>query len=470
MKTHAILELEEGTLNVVVGARDGNRTRLLRQLRMPLPDLGRETVSNALRGVTGEMLQGADGVHVVVGDRRAQHFLSTLPKSASKDAVDFVTREALRLTNLPSADDVLVATRLVRRLAGNKLLLGTSALSRSVWAPLQAAFEENGMKVLGLHTMESCMAMACDPDFTEPVAVLECSGGRARYVLCVDQTPIQVRRFLIGVGEEQNEAALTTQLAMELPRTLDWLRETGQPLPKQLLVGSRVGIDDESLAMLASDEIDDLRRARPDVICEDDVVMPNLGMATLLERLAGGAPLPSLLDPPKLRMPMGAGRMAGVLAATSLGVLASYSAVVDGSAWLEARDENAAICSQCDDIQLQIDELAIEEGGGASPANPHLQHALSMRRPISRLLAEVSNSCGSGLHLDEVQFASRSPVVVSGHVEAETRQQALATMAAFVDKVHALPYLEARGQEEVSEVLGKPNYIRFRMSLAWRNQ
>ncbi|MCK5941634.1 MAG: hypothetical protein KAI24_06680, partial [Planctomycetes bacterium] len=236
MKTHAIIELEEGTLSVVVGARDGDRTRLLRSLRMPLPDLGGETLTNALRGVSADVLQGADGVHVVIGDRRSHHFLSTLPRPTAKDAVAFVTREALRLGNLPAAEDVLLATRLVRRLAGNKFLFGTSALARSVWTPLASAFEENGIEVLGLHTIEACMAMACDPAFTEPVAVLECSSGRARYVLCVDQTPIQVRRFLIGAGGEQNEAALMTQLAMELPRTLDWLRETGQPLPKQLLV------------------------------------------------------------------------------------------------------------------------------------------------------------------------------------------------------------------------------------------
>jgi hypothetical protein len=119
---------------------------------------------------------------------------------------------------------------------------------------------------------------------------------------------------------------------------------------------------------------------------------------------------------------------------------------------------------------MQIDELSFaRDGGDAAPA-PELQRALSMRRPISRLLAEISNSCGGELHLEEIQFASKSPVVVSGHVEARTRQLALATMAEFTDKVHALPYLEARGQEEVSEVLGRPNHIRFRISLAWRNQ
>jgi len=470
MKTHAILELEEGTLNVVVGARDGNQTRLLRQLRMPLPDLSRETVSNALRGVTGEMLQGADGVHVIIGERRAQHFLSTLPKSAAKDAVDFVTREALRLTNLPSAEDVLLATRLVRRLAGNKILLGTSVLSRSVWTPVAAAFEENGMKVLSLHTMESCMAMACDAEFTEPVAVLECSGGRARYVLCVDQTPIQVRRFLIGAGGEQNEAALMTQLAMELPRTLDWLRETGQPLPKQLLIGPRVGLDDASLGMLASDEVSELRRAEPAILCDRDVAMPNLGMATLLERVADGGRTPSLLDPPHLRMPMGSGRVAAMLAAASLGILAGYSAVVDGTAWLDAREQSDDLCMQCDEVQAQLDDLHMENGNEPPSGGPKLHNALSMRRPISRLLAEVSRCCSPDLHVDELSFASKSPVVVAGHVEAATRQLALATMAEFTRKVNALPYLESRGREEVSEVLGKPNHIRFRISLAWRNE
>ena len=51
MKMHAIIEIEEGTMNVVVGGRDGGRTRVVRSLRMPLADLGTATVENALRTI-----------------------------------------------------------------------------------------------------------------------------------------------------------------------------------------------------------------------------------------------------------------------------------------------------------------------------------------------------------------------------------------------------------------------------------
>ena len=87
MKTHAIVELEEGSLAVTVASRDGGATKVVRSVRLPLPDLGREGLANALRGLGSDVLQGAAGVHVVFGERRIQHFLSTVPKMADRKSV-----------------------------------------------------------------------------------------------------------------------------------------------------------------------------------------------------------------------------------------------------------------------------------------------------------------------------------------------------------------------------------------------
>ncbi|MCK5942757.1 MAG: hypothetical protein KAI24_12345, partial [Planctomycetes bacterium] len=122
------------------------------------------------------------------------------------------------------------------------------------------------------------------------------------------------------------------------------------------------------------------------------------------------------------------------------------------------------------DLQVRIDELQMSSSGEAHGRDPRLDAALSMRRPISRMLADICNSCGADLRIDELKFASKSPVVIDGHVEAVSRQAALKAMVAFSDKVRTLPFLEARGHEEVSEVLGRPNQIRFRIGLAWRNR
>jgi len=471
MKMHAIVELEEGTLNVVVGGRDGGRTRVVRSVRMPLADLTTGSIENALRTVGSDLLQGAQGVHVILGDRRSQHFLSTIPKMPARDAEAFVTREALRLANIQSADDILVTTRLVRQLAGGKLVLGSAALGRSIWEPVRAAFENCNLEVLSLQTMESCLAMATDAWHAEPVALLECNGARARYVVCVDQTAVTVRRFMISGGGLQNEATLMTQLAMELPRTMVWLRESGQKLPSRLLIGSRVGLADECLQMLANDEVGELKRAVLEVDCDEDLSTPSMGVGSLLNRLANGANAHSLLDRSSLQLPMGKRHFVTILAAAGVAVLGGYSAVVDGSAWLRTGGERDNVSAQCADVQSQLEELAQGATQSAVPSNhPLLTAAMNMRRPVSRLISEVSNSAPAGISLDEIKFASESPIVLSGQVEGASRQQALAAMGEFTKKVHAMPFVMANGQDEMSEVIGRPNRFRFKLSLSWRNQ
>lgn len=472
MKMHAIIEIEEGSLNIVVGGREGGHTKVVRSLRVPLSDLTAATIETALRSVSGDVLQGATGVHVVIGDRRSQHFLSTLPKMPPRDAIAYVTREALRLGNLQSAEDILVSTRLVRVLPGNKMQLGSTAVPRSIWRPIEEALTNHGLQILGLHTIESCLAMTTDPDFSEPVAVLDCNGSRARYVVSVDQTPVQVRRFMIGggAGGEVNEASMMTQLAMELPRTIDWLRETGQALPRRTAVGTRVGISQASLEMLVGEETGELGFADCKVQWAAELIAPGLGVAGLLERLASGRKMQSLLDVPKLSLPMGSRHLVSMAAAVCVTVLAGYSAVVDGTAWLETCDQAGQVESECQELEMQIEDVEMgSEPTVASGANPALDRALTMRRPVSRLISEVSNSAGDGIRLEEIRFASKSPIVISGQVEGASRQDALAAMGAFTQKVHAMDFVVARGQDEVSEVEGLANRFRFQLNLSWRN-
>jgi hypothetical protein len=471
MKMHAIVEIEEGALNLIVGGREGTQTTVLRSVRIPLADLATATVENALRTISSDMLQGADGVHVVIGDRRSQHFLSTIPMMGLRDAEGFVVREALRLANLQGPDDIMVTTRLVRQLPGKKLLLGSSALGRSIWAPVAAAFENSQLKVLSLQTMESCLALATDAWHAEPVAVLECNGGRARYVVCIHQAAVKVRRFLIGAGGEHNDAALMTQLAMELPRTVDWLRESGDKLPRRLLIGSRVGLEDESLAMLANDDVGELKRVELEVECEEGMALPSMGIAALLNRLAHGVKPPSMLDRPHLCLPMQKSHKVAMLAAACVAVIGGSGAVVEGREWLRVGGECDQVRSQCVELQDEMDELVADRNQtDALVGSPLLTEALTMRRPISRLISEVSNSASAGIFLEEVQFASKSPIVISGKVQGATRQLALAAMGDFTRKVRQMPFVLVNGQDEMSEVAGQPNRFHFKLNLAWRNQ
>ncbi len=470
MQTHAIVELEEGGLNIVVGGISGQSIRVLRSLRLPAADLGRETLTNALRSLAGDVLQGASGVHVVLGERRVQHFSSTVPKMPAADMVAFVVREALRLTGLQAPADALVATRILRPLPGNKYVLGTTAVGRGVFEPIQAAFEANHIAVLGLYSMESCLAMAA-PAGNGPVAVLECNSGRARFVLCDGQSPVQVRRFLIGGGGEGNSAALTTQLAMELPRTFDWLREVGQTMPKQLLLGTRVTIDDESIDMLKGDDLQAIDRATVALQLEEGTPQPSLGVSMLLQKLARGEAMPSLLQPPRIVLPIGARRYVSLAASMVAGAVCSWSAIVDTVAWL---DERAAVEQLATESKRIEDEIAgHQQAPGPSPSvvleETRVQAAMSMRRPVSRLTVDVSNAAEPNVQLDELKFASTDRILVTGIVSGNSRREALTALAVFVKRLRALPYLVQDGQDEVGEVQGQRNRFRFRLGMAWRN-
>ncbi|MBM4063471.1 MAG: hypothetical protein FJ265_20585, partial [Planctomycetes bacterium] len=150
MQTHAIVELEEGTLTATVGVREGGTARITASARLPLLEPTREALADALRSLASGALQGVAGAHVVLGDRRMQHFVSTVPRMAPAEVADFVVREALRVTGMPSAQEALAAVRLLQRLPGGRLAVGVTAIARNVWGPLREAFEQVHLEVLGL--------------------------------------------------------------------------------------------------------------------------------------------------------------------------------------------------------------------------------------------------------------------------------------------------------------------------------
>jgi hypothetical protein len=471
MHIHAIVEIEEGALNVVVGVRAGRGARVLRAVRAPLADLGRESVARALRALPGDVLRGAAGVHVILGDRRVQHFASSVPRMPAGEMAAFVTREALRLTGQQQPDEALVAMRLARTLPGRRCTVAAAALPRAVWEPIGAACEESQFRVLGLYASETCIALAAPAKAGEPVAVLECSAGRARFVLCDGPHPVQVRRFVISGAGEANGAVLATQLAMELPRTFDWLRESGQALPKVLLLGTRVAIDDESLGMLRGEDLQRIERAQPSLAVDEETQRPSLGASMLLLALCRGAPPPSLLAGPRLVLPMGAGRPLAVASALLAGAVLSVSAVVDFQARRSLQWELAQVHAETERVQRQIAESEPPSPPVNEPAADEglLAAALATRRPVSLLLAQVSNAATASMHLDELRFASADRIVVTGLVGGDSRREALADLAEFGRRLRQIPFLQADGQDEVAEVPGSRNRFRFKLHLAWRH-
>jgi len=375
----------------------------------------------------------------------------------------------LRVSGLRGTEELLVAPRFIRTLSGGRLTIAVTALPHLVWHPFEVELESRGVPVLGLHTMESCLALAA-PATREETGVLEYNAGRARFVLSADGAPLHVRRFILGASEG-GLGATVAQLALELPRTLDWLRESGLQEPKSLVVGSRLGVAEGSdeMAMLQGG-LEKIGKPAIDYSVGDGVAEPGLATLMLLSQIDGAGALPSLLAKPSVRVPWGKMRYASVAATAVFGFGLSWSAVMDSNARAAVELERAGIDAQVAEVEMALTEaedVAVPSGETAV-ARERLDLALSMRRPISRLLAEISNCATPQIHIATLEFSSADHVSIAGMVKTESRAQALKALAGFVNRVRAIPYLKPGGQDEVTEIPGLANCLRFQLALSWR--
>jgi hypothetical protein len=143
-------------------------------------------------------------------------------------------------------------------------------------------------------------------------------------------------------------------------------------------------------------------------------------------------------------------------------------AVTEGLAAWTLREELAGVAVERDTLAAQLVPASVVPVA-APEVDERLQAALVMRRPISRLLADVSNGAGSDLHIEDCRFASTERIVVSGVVQGESRQQALAAIATFARHLQDIPYVKIGGDEEIAEVPRLKNCFRFKLGMTWRN-
>ena len=187
-------------------------------------------------------------------------------------------------------------------------------------------------------------------------------------------------------------------------------------------------------------------------------------------RLAGGKPLPSLLEPPRVVLPLGFTRLATLFTSVAAGLACTASAIVDTTAGMALRSEVQGVAAEraeLETVEVQPTLPAVPVGEIADVS--WLQRAMSMRRPVSRLLADVSDCASADLHVEDLKFASTERLLVVGVVKGASRQQALASIAAFAKRLNDIPYVQTGGDEEIGEVPRLPNCFRFRLGMNWRN-
>ncbi len=470
MKLHALVELEEGGLTVVVAGREGRVPRVVRSTRVPLAALTPEEVASGLLSVS-DHFDGVDGVHVLFGDRRARCFTTKLPASSAPDLLSYIRREAVRRGAGNSVRDLLITAEVVKYHPGRLVSVFATALSEEVWAPFAKAFADSGVNVLGLSVAEESLAAATRAQTGNVSLVAEVSGGRARFVIADGRSVVQSRRFIVGAGSEYADAdAVITQLAMELPRTLEWLREGNMPIPTSVVVGRRLGVPAEDLQVLVGDPITELVEAELKVQVDDNTHEPGLAALSVLDRIIRGEGVPSLLVEPKIKLPLTRGMRIAIATMLAVGFSASATALVNG---YQARTHRNAFASYTEELRAlnrALDDFSrqLPDGEVMLADENRLEKALQTRRPISRLIADISRNAQADMVIDDLTFASKDAITISGYVEGARRSIALASLATFARGMRALTYIGSQGGEDVRPVEGFSARFHFELVFTWR--
>jgi hypothetical protein len=460
----AVLEIEEGSVSLTIGAGTRRAFAIESCARQPRPD------DDELPAALGALLAATDApvrdVHVLLGDRRFLHYKAELPRMDAIDLRAFVRRESVRIGSL--ADDValLADCRHEQRLRGGHHRFSVIALPAQVWATIAPALARNGLEAMTLTSVEDSMARVL-PAGVETAAVLDISGGRARLVHADHGIVTQVRRFLLpgtkATGDEP-DPMLVAHLAMEVPRTLDYLAEIGERRPSLLLLSHRIPIGSDELPMIAA-EIETCRQFAAPFEIPYDQPQPSLATVGALQRLLQGAPR-SLLGGISAQGPRSRAPLVAVVLTVAVGAAASVealrlqaeTALIDQSTAATARDLAA----------LQADEQRLLEsiGPGAPASDAELDAVLRRRRPVSLLLASACNAAPATIRFESLAVTAEDRIELRGHTVAGGRMAGLRAIADLTERLRTLPCV-GQCAEDVLD-LADADELAFTVQLGWR--
>lgn len=465
---HTIVQIEENGLVLTIAQVGPRSMNIVRCLRVP----GRAGSPDELAQTVAALLLEEEGasreVHLVLGDRRFQHFQTVVPRLANDDLQALLAREAVRRAGLSGPVPQLLRGRVLRTEPGGRLAVAATAIASSVVDPMIAAFGRVGMRVATLHSVEGCLAGVAEAG--ERTAVLEVEQGRARFCICDGGEPVLVRRFLVHAGGAHEDASmLVAQLSVELPRTLEFLRDNQVEPPQRLLVGPHVARGEEDLAMLG----DGLRQrsiVAPEWQLADAQEVPGLAVLGLLRRLRSRR-LASLLGDQRIGMPP---QRLWIAAAAAL-LLGSAAAIVIGVERQQAESLALAEFASVELDRMQVErELAALDGalgapGGETAAggSSRLRAALQLRRPFSRAFAELCTAVPASVKLHELRFDGHETVALRGQVAADTRIAMLGALAELTARLRGAGWFATVGARDIEDVPGQ-QAMSFAMTLHWR--
>ncbi|MGE3174641.1 MAG: hypothetical protein AB7O97_18560 [Planctomycetota bacterium] len=450
MGVAAIIEIEEGYLTCTAATITRRSVTVGACVRVPFPECTAANLGNSLR-LLREQVGELDRVWVLVGDRRILHSVVRVPPMLPDELRAFVRREALRQGGL-SAGAELVAHARLSRPEGTMHRVSVCAAPAGVLEPIRRGCAEADVALLGVLSIENGIAGVLDQDLPERTAVIDFAGGKARFLVYERGQLTHMRRFLVhGVDSAAGMRDLfVAQLAMEVPRTLDYLREQDCDPPQCLLVSHSIAAGEDLLAMTEG-QIPEVRTYQPTVRLAAGEDEPSLATLGLLQKLQRGRRLPLLTEDVALTLPPQPLRIAARAAAAVVGVAGLVVGMQQhGEARalrIERQGLEAAIDRSRNEIARRLQPVPMVET--LDPEQAREQQILSRRRPISRCIARLCELVGPELHYDAIAFPDRHHLELHGGVAARNRLEALRVLGEFGEALGAVPFLERTGSEDL---------------------
>ncbi|MBI5850653.1 MAG: hypothetical protein HZB39_06375 [Planctomycetes bacterium] len=473
MQSHVVLEIEEEQLVATIADLTRRNATIRSCRRVAIDKPGEEDLAKAFRTVLeGENLANAE-IHVVLSDRRFQHFHLDLPRVPARQLREIVEREARRRGKLAAEEEVICGHRLTRRLPQGMQRYAVVALPAAAFRPIERALARRDAKATTLTSLPDALARALPRGLPDRVLVLEITGSKAHIAFCEDAAAVQVRRILLPPVLASGEGPLepiVSHLALEMPRTLDYLESQKLGRPEAMVVGHVMRLPDEYLRMVAADVGDCVPYTTPYAVPEG---CPEPGMATygVLQaevRRQRFSLIGEWQTPASRRLKRVAGVIVGGTVACAVWGATELS--LDEAALRAKRDElrshTATLVERGTQEAGPTPVPAGEVAAGSSADLESLAVIFAQRKPISLLVAAACNALPEAGRFTRMHIESEGAIELAGSIDIADRIEALRALASVVDRLGSIAFT-TDWSETVAE---RRDGLTFEVRGGWRLQ
>lgn len=436
-----IAEVDRDVLRFVVASNRGKKTKLLRTRLVALESDDAAVLRTKLReAADGLDLAGADGF-VFVSDRRMVHGEISFDKKPKRQMRDRQILSSARDLGLWDAETPLSIGWQAVHDEGGKAKVAFDAAPRDLVESVTEAAAVLMPKRLWIASLEAAFAHAVEhesPDST--VAVLDIRNDHASFVLCKRGRVQSSRRFKLPFARDVDgfgcEALLP--IAMEVARSLDFLKELGNDMPSRILVSGFIR-EHEFDAEMWSESFGSIETqivAHESLALLPDAIQPP--HAWIVPAIVLGkrreADLCWLHEPEVPSLVERGGRVltyaASILAMAGGALLFAESKTEDARA---AKNESVRLELEIEAMEER--ELAVATDNSGPSLHDRRSQALDEldrdRISVSRLCASLSIERPRGVKLTRVVVREDGGVVVAGVVKASERLAAMRDFGEF---------------------------------------